>query len=168
MVDKKLKLGIVLQTPGLLTLTPERPADVGSLISITERVEDAGLDSVWAGDYLISRPMQEPLTTLAAVAARTHRVRLGTSVLLAVRHHPVLLAYTVGTLDLISGGRTVLGIGIGEGSREEKRAKWQAAGIDPSTRVGRVEELVQIIKGLTAGEEGHLPGASLPARVGAR
>ena len=152
MADKKLKLGILLPTRGLL-MTEERPSDTYSVISMAERVEEAGLDSVWVGDSLTAKPRLEPLTTLAAVAARTQRVRLGTAVLLAALRHPVLLAHAVGTVDLIAGGRTVLAIGVGGAFNPEQQAEWAAAGVDPTRRSGRLEELVEITKRLTAGEE---------------
>ena len=95
----------------------------------------------------------EPITALAAVAARTQRVRLGTAVLLAALRHPVLLSHAVGTLDLIAGGRTVLAIGVGGAFNAEQQAEWAAAGVGTAGRASRLEELVRITKGLTAGEE---------------
>ena len=129
MADSKLKLGILLPTRGLL-MTSTRPDDAGQIISLAERVEDAGLDSVWLGDSLTAKPRMEPITTLAALAARTRRVRLGTAVLLAALRHPVHLAHTVGTVDLIARGRTVLAIGVGGAFNTEQKAEWAAAGVE--------------------------------------
>ena len=67
------------------------------------------------GDSLLAKPRLEPLTVLAAVAARTGRVRLGTSVLLAAMRHPLLLAHASQSLDLSSQGRLVLAVGVGDG-----------------------------------------------------
>jgi alkanesulfonate monooxygenase SsuD/methylene tetrahydromethanopterin reductase-like flavin-dependent oxidoreductase (luciferase family) len=75
--------------------------------------ESAGYDSVWAGDSLLARPRGEPLTVLAAVAAATARVRIGTAVLLPLLRHPLTLAHTVATLDRIARGRLILGVGPG-------------------------------------------------------
>ena len=152
MTDKKLKLGVLLPTRGLL-MTGDRPKDASSIIALAERVEEAGLDSVWVGDSLTAKPRMEPITALAAVAARTQRVRLGTAVLLAALRHPVLLSHAVGTLDLIAGGRTVLAIGVGGAFNAEQQAEWAAAGVGTAGRASRLEELVRITKGLTAGEE---------------
>ena len=152
MTDKNLKLGILLPTRGLL-MTGERPSDASSIIAMAERAEEAGLDSVWVGDSLTAKPRMEPITALAAVAARTRRVRLGTAVLLAALRHPVLLAHAVGTLDLIAGGRTVLAIGVGGAFNAEQKAEWSAAGVEPTGRARRLEELVEITKRLTAGDE---------------
>ena len=77
-----------LPTRGLL-LAEERPQSADRIIDLACRAEEAGLDSVWVGDSLTAKPRLEPLTALAAVAARTNRVRLGTSVLLMALRHPV-------------------------------------------------------------------------------
>ncbi len=152
-----VKLGVLLPTRGLLMAgTPPKNMDL--ILSMAKAVEEAGLDSVWVGDSLTAKPRLEPLTALAAVAARTHRVRLGTAVLLAALRHPVLLAHTLGTLDLISGGRTILGMGVGGAFNEAQRREWLAAGVDPSQRARRLEELVQIVRRLGAGEEVSFDG----------
>ena len=133
-------------------MTEKRPRDADIILSMAEAVEEAGLDSVWVGDSLTAKPRLEPLTALAAVAARTQRVRLGTAVLLAALRHPVLLGHIVGTLDLVSKGRSVLAVGVGGAFNEDQRREWLAAGVNPSRRAGRLEELVEILKGLGAGE----------------
>ena len=108
----KVKLGILLPTRGLL-LRGEQPPNIDRIISLANTVEQAGLDSVWVGDSLMAKPRMEPLAILGALAARTSRVRLGTAVLLPALRHPVLLAQTMATVDLISGGRLVIGAGVG-------------------------------------------------------
>ena len=157
MPSPKVKLGVLLPTRGLLMAgTPPQDADL--ILSMAEAMEEGGLDSVWVGDSLTAKPRLEPLTTLAAVAARTRRVRLGTAVLLAALRHPVLLAHTLGTLDLISGGRAVLAVGVGGAFNEAQRREWLAAGVDPSQRARRLEELVQVVRRLGAGEEVSFDG----------
>ncbi len=71
-----------------------------------------GYDSLWVGDSLLARPRRDPLTLLAAVAARTRKPELGTAVLLPALRNPVVLAQQVATLDRIAEGRVILGIGI--------------------------------------------------------
>ena len=93
----------------------------------------------------------EPLTTLAAIATQTQRVRLGTAVLLGALRHPVLLAQMAGTLDLISGGRTVLAVGAGGAFNEAQQQEWRIAGVDPRQRGRRLEEVMQVVKGLGGG-----------------
>ena len=151
MAESKVKLGVLLPTRGLL-MTGDAPRNADGILSMAERAEEAGLDSVWVGDSLTAKPRLEPLTTLAAVAARTCRVRLGTAVLLAALRHPVLMSHVVGTLDLIAGGRTVLAVGVGGAFNEAQQREWRAAGVDASRRAGRLSELVEIAKRLGAGE----------------
>src|SRR5438552_7716920 len=86
--------------------------ETGPLLTMAERAETAGFDSVWIGDSITARPRHEPLTLLAAVAARTRRVAVGTAVLLPALRNPVVLAHVVGTLDRVGEGRTVLGVGL--------------------------------------------------------
>ena len=149
--NRKPRIGFLLPTRGLL-LAEERPQSADRIIDLACRAEEAGLDSVWVGDSLTAKPRLEPLTALAAVAARTSRVRLGTSVLLMALRHPVLLAQTLGTVDLISRGRLMIAAGVGGAFNEEQEAEWNAAGVSARRRAGRLEEMVQIIKGLGRGE----------------
>ena len=83
------------------------------IVDLAEHAEALGFDSVWVGDSVLARPRFEALTTLAAVAGRTQRVRLGTAVLLPMLRHPVLLANEVASLDHVANGRLILGVGIG-------------------------------------------------------
>ena len=152
-----MKLGFLLPTRGLL-LAEERPQSADRIIDLACRAEAAGLDSVWVGDSLTAKPRLEPLTTLAAVAARTERVRLGTAVLLMALRHPTLLAQTLGTVDLISRGRLMIAAGVGGAFNDEQRAEWQAAGVSARRRAGRLEEMAQIVKGLGRGETVSFPG----------
>lgn len=147
MSDVSPKLGILLPTRGIL-LQGQGPPDVELVLSLAEQAEEAGLDSVWVGDSLLSKPRLEPITSLAAIATRTRRVQLGTSVLLAAMRHPVLLAHALATLDVLSGGRAVLAAGVGGVFTEEQRREWHAAGVNPRERAGRLEEISQIVKKL--------------------
>ena len=151
MAQAKVKLGILLPTRGLL-LGPSPAGDAGLIIRLARKAEAAGLDSVWVGDSLTAKPRLEPLATLAAVAACTEKVRLGTAVLLAALRHPVLLAQTMATVDLISVGRLVLGVGVGGAFNHEQRQEWAAAGVDPARRASRMEEILRIVQQLGKGD----------------
>lgn len=151
MSENKPKLGVLLPTRGIL-LRGEQPDNAGRVFRMAERAEEAGLDSVWVGDSLIAKPRLEPLATLGALAARTSRVRLGTAVLLPALRHPVLMAQTMATVDLISGGRLVIGAGVGGAFNDEQRGEWAAAGIDYRRRARRFEEVVEVAKGLGPGQ----------------
>ena len=150
MTQDKVKLGILLPTRGLL-LRGEQPHNMDRIIALAEMVEQAGLDSVWVGDSLVAKPRMEPLAVLGALAARTNRVRLGTAVLLPALRHPVLLAQTLATVDLISGGRLVIGAGVGGAFNADQKREWKAAGVPAKGRGRRFEEIIEIIQGLGSG-----------------
>src|SRR5438128_3924904 len=101
---------------GYLLPTRERVMEgrpeTAPLLDLAERAERLGFDSLWVGDSLLARPRHDPLTLLAAVAARTRKPELGTAVLLPALRNPVVLAQQVATLDRSAEGRLFLGIGI--------------------------------------------------------
>ena len=149
---KPLRLGVLLPTRGIL-LRGEGPPDPSPVLRMAERAEAAGLDSVWVGDSLTAKPRLEPLATLAAVAMRTSRVTLGTAVLLAPLRNPVQLCQMAATVDILSGGRLVLGMGVGGAFDEAQRAEWQMVGVDPHVRGARMTELVEVCRRLWAEDE---------------
>jgi probable F420-dependent oxidoreductase len=117
------------------------------ILDLAERAEDLGFDSVWVGDSLLARPRFEALTTLAAVAARKQRVRLGTAVLLPTLRQPVVLANQVANLDLIANGRLILGIGIG-GNNASVAQEFSACGVSIASRIGMFEETIRLMRRL--------------------
>jgi probable F420-dependent oxidoreductase len=121
--------------------------ETGPLLAMAERAEAAGFDSVWIGDSLTARPRHEPLTLLAAVAARTRRVLVGTAVLLPALRNPVVLAHVVGTLDRVAEGRVVLGVGFAA-DMPAIRKEFEAAGVPFERRVGRFIETLEICRAL--------------------
>ena len=151
MPSRKVKLGILLPTRGLL-LRNQQPTSIERLIGLAERAEQGGLDGVWVGDSLVAKPRMEPLSVLSALAVRTSRVRLGTAVLLPVLRHPVLLAQTLATVELISEGRMVIGAGVGGAFNEDQKQEWEAAGVPSKGRGRRFNEIIEIISGLGSGE----------------
>ena len=125
--------------------------ETGPLLTMAERAEAAGFDSVWIGDSITARPRHEPLTLLAAVAARTRRVAVGTAVLLPALRNPVVLAHVVGTLDRVAEGRTILGVGIAADT-PAIRKEFAAAGVPWDRRVGRFLETLDICRALWSGD----------------
>jgi probable F420-dependent oxidoreductase len=121
------------------------------MIELAVRAEQQGFDSVWIGDSILARPRFEALTTLAAVAARTKRVQVGTAVYLSAVRHPVPLAHAVGNLDLLSGGRLLFGVGLGPPNAAVK-AEYAACGVEHRRRGAIQEESLQIMKGLWTGQ----------------
>jgi alkanesulfonate monooxygenase SsuD/methylene tetrahydromethanopterin reductase-like flavin-dependent oxidoreductase (luciferase family) len=120
------------------------------LLDLAMRAENLGFDSVWVGDSLLARPRHDPLTLLAAVAARTQRVTLGTAVFLPALRNPVVLAHQLATLDQISEGRLVLGAGIAS-DVPNIRAEFAAAGVPFEGRVGRMMEGLRLCRALWTG-----------------
>jgi probable F420-dependent oxidoreductase len=114
---------------------------------MAERAEAAGFDSVWIGDSITARPRHEPLTLMAAIAARTRRVRLGTGVLLPALRNPVVLAHLIGTVDRVSEGRVILGVGIAADG-PAIRKEFAACGVPWDRRVGRFLETIEICRAL--------------------
>src|SRR5829696_2939652 len=117
------------------------------MLTLAERAESAGFDAAWIGDSLIARPRHEPLTLLAAVAARTKRMKLGTAVLLPALRQPVVLAHVIGTLDRVAEGRLILGVGIAA-DQPAIRKEFAAAGVPFEKRVGRFKEILEICQSL--------------------
>ena len=129
--------------------------ETGPLLTLAERAETAGFDSVWIGDSITARPRHEPLTLLAAVAARTRRVAVGTAVLLPALRNPVVTAKAVATLDHLAGGRRVL-LGIGVGWLAEEFA---TLGVPFADRGERTDEYVAAMRALWRGRGEPSEGA---------
>jgi alkanesulfonate monooxygenase SsuD/methylene tetrahydromethanopterin reductase-like flavin-dependent oxidoreductase (luciferase family) len=125
--------------------------DAAPLLDLATRAESLGYDSVWVGDSLLARPRHEPLTLLAGMAGRVKRVELGTAVLLPALRNPVLLAHQVATLDQVSEGRLILGVGFAS-DRPNIRAEFAAAGVPFDKRVGRMMEGLRLCRALWTGQ----------------
>ena len=139
---------------GYLLPTRERVMEgrpeAAPLLNLAERAEGLGYDSIWVGDSITARPRHEPLTLLSAVAARTKRAELGTAVLLPALRNPVVLAHGIATLDQISEGRFILGVGIAS-DVPNIRAEFVACGVPFEKRVGRMLEGLRLCRELWTG-----------------
>ena len=116
-------------------------------LDLARLAEAVGFDSVWVGDHLIydlpdgsTRGPYEAWTTLAAIAAATERVEIGPLVASTSFHAPAMLAKQAATVDAISGGRLIVGLGAGWNERE-----YAAFGFPYDRRVSRFEEALAII-----------------------
>ncbi len=125
-------------------------ADYGvpELLDLGERAEQLGFDSVWVGDSLLSKPRYEPLVLLGALAQRTSAVRLGTACLVTTLRHPVALAQAWATLDVVSGGRTVLGACAGNIGEEAVKEEFAMLGLDHKCRMRIFEEGLRVVRTL--------------------
>jgi alkanesulfonate monooxygenase SsuD/methylene tetrahydromethanopterin reductase-like flavin-dependent oxidoreductase (luciferase family) len=112
--------------------------------------EELGFDNVWASEHHFSEDAwnPSPIAFLAAVAARTERVRIGTYVLLLPFHNPVRVAEDIAVLDNISHGRVDLPVGVGSAGDE-----FRTFGIPFGERLGRTFEALRVIERCFAGEE---------------
>src|SRR3989440_9955570 len=144
------------RTTGLLLPSREvllwAGGNLAFLVDAARSAESAGFDSVWVGDSLLARPRGEPLVALGAIAGATSRVTLGTAVLLPLLRHPVALAHALASLDRLSKGRLIVGVGPGAelpgthaelaavGVPSDRRAAAAAAGRARRRRVGRDDE----------------------------
>lgn len=161
-----------MSAPGLGLMLPLAPGQVTSGDFLREWVavaEECGVESVWGVEHVVvaadyeprypysesgrmpsgsgaasgAVPMTDPLDTLAYVAAVSSRVKLGTCVVVAPLHSPAILAKRVATIDNLSGGRMVLGLGIGW-----QREEYAAVGVPFRRRGARLEECIGALRAL--------------------
>ncbi|MFI6385934.1 LLM class flavin-dependent oxidoreductase [Nonomuraea sp. NPDC050547] len=131
-------------------------AEPARLVALAQEAEDAGWEAVLVWDHLAfawGTPSADPWVALAAAAQATSRVRLGTAVTAVARHRPERLAQTVATLDRLSGGRVILGAGLG-GVTAEFTAFGQAR---PGGAV--LDEALGVLDALWSGDEVRHRGA---------
>jgi probable F420-dependent oxidoreductase len=152
-----MKFGIALPNYG-----PD--ANPEHLIQIAKLAERLGYDSIWATDHVLPsklfpsvyQTIYEPLTVLAFLAAITERVKLGTSILVLPLRNPAVVAKTVASLDALSHGRVILGIGVGGG--EDDRLEFQHVGANYSDRGKRTDEYISAMRALWCSAEPEFAG----------
>jgi len=156
-----MQLGVLLPHAG-------HAAHVAGIRDVALAAERLGFASVWVGDHILfpgkqrsrypyreipaypvpaDRSFLESFTTLAFVAGITERVNLGVSVCIVPYRNPLLLAKLVSTLDFLSRGRVILGVGVGWLEEE-----FQALGIPFDQRGGRTDEALEILRGAWYGD----------------
>jgi len=131
------------------TLLPIPTTPVEKLLTIARVNEEAGFTSIWAPDHLLFVPtgtVPEGWTILTAASMVTKKALLGTCVTDPHRHHPAVLAQRLATLDQLSGGRVILGLGAGEAMNLEP------FGIERNRPVSKLVEAVTIMRKLWTGE----------------
>lgn len=152
----RLPLGVCLRTIR---------AEPGWWLESARRLDAAGYAGVWAWDHFVGQgdktvPVVEGWTILAMAAAQTERLTVGPFVLNVMNRHPAVVARMASTLQVASGGRLILGMGIGGAPREHA-----AYGIDfpeAPERVARLEEAVTVIRALWTGGPVSRPSAFYP------
>ncbi|HEX6166206.1 MAG TPA: TIGR03619 family F420-dependent LLM class oxidoreductase [Acidimicrobiales bacterium] len=155
----KVRIGMGLGTQTLAGDAERFPGFVDAL-------ERRGFDSLWLSERLTG-PAPDPLVALALAAGRTRRLKLGTSVLVVPGRNPVVLAKELASLDRLSGGRLLPGVGLGAPVPAEHRA----FGVDRRARAGLFDEALTLMRRLWTeddvhheGEHFHVDGVTLRPR----
>jgi probable F420-dependent oxidoreductase len=129
--------------------------DPGRFKAVAELAEELGYDGIWAGEHLsFHNPILDLGVALAAFATVTRRLRIGAAVVLLPLRHPSLVAKQAASLDYLSSGRLVLGVGVGgEGPKD-----FEAAGVARGERGARADEAIAALRGLLAGGPASFEG----------
>ena len=149
-----MKFGITLPNYGKF-------AERESILEISIAAEELGYDSLWASDHIVlptdhkgfGNVFYEPLLTLSYIAQKTKTIKLGTSVIVLPYRNPVVFAKSISTLDVLSGGRVILGIGSGWLKEEFK-----ALGVSYEERGRITDEYLEIMKELYTSESPSFSG----------
>ena len=126
------------------------------LVRLSEAAEEVGIESIWVSEHLVvpdprrppsnmdpSDPILDPVTSLAFLAGRTRSVRLGTGIIVLPLRNPLILAKELATVDVLSGGRLMFGIGVGYVERE-----FDALDVPFGDRGARTEEYLAAIRAI--------------------
>ena len=124
-----------------------------ALVNLAQAAEVAGFDSLWAGEHSVladsstrmptTTRILNPIVALTYVAAHTRTIRLGTGVLLLPQHQPLILAKELASLDVLSGGRLIVGIGVGWAE-----AEYEALGVPFHDRGARADEYLAAMRAI--------------------
>lgn len=129
-----------------------------ALVHLAQAAETAGFDSLWAGEHSVlaetstrmpaTTRLLNPVVALTFVAAHTHTIRLGTGILLLPQHRPLILAKQLASLDVLSGGRLMVGIGVGWAAEE-----FEALGVPFHERGARADEYLTAMRAIWSEEK---------------
>src|SRR3989337_4092009 len=134
---------------------PEGPGGAGFLWELTDFCEKSAIDSIWLSDRLSSpAPVPEVMTTLAAVAARTTRLKFGPSVIVLPYRTPVVAAKELATIDWLSRGRLFPAVGVGV----ELPRGFEDSGVPFKERGRRTDEAIHVIRLLWSQDEVSFQG----------
>ena len=119
--------------------------DPGVFREVAVRAEELGYDSIWAGDHISYRnPILDVVVALSTFAAVTRRITLGAGIVLLPLRHPSVVAKEFASLDYVSGGRTILGVGVGG----ESGPDFDAVGVSPRERGARTDDAMRALRAL--------------------
>jgi len=158
-LEPRLSIGLqhVLVPPGYDD--GEGPANGGDLPEVVRLLDALGYDSFWSGDHVaFAGPILDPLIQLAQAAALSDRLTVGTAVYLLPLRHPAPVAKQVATLDTISNGRVIFGVGVGG----EFPVEFQLCGVPVAERGARLSEGIRVLRKLWSGEAASHDGRFYP------
>lgn len=142
------------------------PIDVAAVRTVAERAETLGFRDLWVTENTLDHVTSfDPIGVLTYAAAVTRRIRLGASVVVLAIHNPITVAHQWATLDQLSGGRAILGVGLG------REHHYQQFSVPEAGRVRRFREEVELIRALWTqdrvdyhGSFYHLEGGTMPLK----
>ncbi len=148
-----MKFGLFLGTeyPARQSMVPR----IEALVEQVRTARDLGFDCVLAGQHYLSHPVQilQPTPLLGRLAAEAGEMALGTGIVLLPLQHPVDMAEQVATLDALTNGRFIFGVGLGY-----EKEEFDAFGLEVGERVGRFEESLELMKRLWTEDEVNFEG----------
>jgi probable F420-dependent oxidoreductase len=131
-------------------------SDPETAARVARAAEEAGYDSVWAGEHVVlpdpqkppspvppQTPMLDPAASLAFLAGQTRRVKLATGIIILPQRNPLVLAKELGSVDVVSGGRLICGVGAGY-----LKAEFQALGVSFQRKGPRTDEAIEVLRAL--------------------
>src|SRR5205823_14169355 len=121
--------------------------------------EEYGVDFGAVAASSLAKPRYMPIPVLSAIAARTRRIKLATGILQPHLRHPVLLAEDWATLDVLSAGRTILGVGLGTGDRAMVVREYELVGVPKARRGQAFDEAIRLLQRLWTEEHVTFEGA---------
>ena len=143
-----MQIGLLLHTRQLIR-QEDAAKSFAHLWADAAQAEELGFDHIWLGDSVtvLDKARGDCLTTMAALAARTSKIRLGIVPMLPALRNPVLLAHALATIDVISNGRIILGVSVGP-VRDYIQRQFAACGVPPQEKAGRLSETIEIMRQL--------------------
>jgi probable F420-dependent oxidoreductase len=145
-----LEFGLLLHTRHLIR-EGESSTQVGELWKTASVAEQIGFDHLWVGDSprlsLQDRGHADCITIMAALAAKTGKIKIGAVPLIVALRNPILLAHALATLDAISAGRIIIGVSAAPQYQYAER-EFEACGVPYNQRAGRLNESIQLLRRL--------------------
>src|ERR1700758_2350281 len=149
-LDKRLRIGIQTIHRRTEPATGPWQPTIDELVHLVQLVDRSGYDSLWVGDHIsFAVPILDPLLQLAQAAVVTRRLTLGTSVYLLPLRHPAPVAKQVSTLDHLTEGRLIFGVGVGG----EFAKEYEVCGVPHNGRGARLTEGITLLRRFWSGEK---------------